>query len=102
MKKTLTTLIIALLALTANAQRITTNGMVILETGSISQHNTPDIYVGFTYSAFQTAYIANITLTKPGPGRRLSTQNFRYATPKPKLTHIQAQARVIPKRYKTR
>ena len=66
MKKTLIALIIALFAITAQAQRITTNGLVILETGSISQHNTPDIYVGFTYSAFQAAYIANITLTKPG------------------------------------
>ena len=68
MKKTLIALIIALFAITAQAQRITTNGLVILETGSISQHNTPDIYVGFTYSAFQTSYIANITLTKPGAG----------------------------------
>lgn len=68
MKKTLISLIIALFAITAQAQRITTNGLVILETGSISQHNTPDIYVGFTYSAFQTSYIANITLTKPGAG----------------------------------
>jgi len=68
MKKILISLIITLFAVSANAQRITTNGLVILETGSISQHNTPDIYVGFTYSAFQTAYIANITLTKPGAG----------------------------------
>ncbi len=68
MKKTLIALIITMLAITAQAQRITTNGLVILETGSISQHNTPDIYVGFTYSAFQAAYIANITLTKPGAG----------------------------------
>lgn len=66
MKKILISLIITLFAVSANAQRITTNGLVILETGSISQHNTPDIYVGFTYSAFQTSYIANITLTKPG------------------------------------
>ena len=70
MKKTLIALIIALFAITAQAQRITTNGLVILETGSISQHNTPDIYVGFTYSAFQTSYIANLTLTKPGAGGR--------------------------------
>lgn len=68
MKKTLIALIITLFAITAQAQRITTNGLVILETGSISQHNTPDIYVGFTYSPFQQAYIANLTLTKPGAG----------------------------------
>ena len=68
MKKTLIALIIALFAITAQAQRITTNGSIILETGSISKHDTPDIYVGFTYSAFQTSYIANLTLTKPGAG----------------------------------
>lgn len=68
MKKTIIALIITLFAIAANAQRITTNGLVILESGSISQHNTPDIYVGFTYSAFQTSYIANLTLTKPGAG----------------------------------
>lgn len=68
MKKILIALIITLFAITAQAQRITTSGSIVLESGSISRHDTPDIYVGFTYSSFQTAYIANLTLTKPGAG----------------------------------
>lgn len=100
MKKTLIALIIALFAITAQAQRITTNGSIILETGSISKHDTPDIYVGFTYSAFQTSYIANLTLTKPGPGPGQFTRSFRYGTQRRKLMPIQAQVRVIPQRSK--
>ena len=69
MRKILIIAALLFIALTAKSQHyITTNGRIVLESGSIAQHNTPDIYVGFTYSAFQTSYIANITLTKPGAG----------------------------------
>ena len=81
MRKILIIAALLFIALTAKSQHyITTNGRIILESGSIAQHNTPDIYVGFTYSAFQESYIANLTLTKPMAGAdAIYTEfNIRY------------------------
>ena len=48
--------------------RITTNGVIILESGSIASHNTPDIYATGTYSPFSEAWVVTLTLTKPSAG----------------------------------
>ncbi len=45
--------------------RITTNGVIILESGSISSHNTPDIYATSQYSPFSECWLVTLTLTKP-------------------------------------
>lgn len=102
MRKILIIAALLLFSLTAKSQHyITTNGRIILESGSIAQHNTPDIYVGFVYSGFQDSYIANLTLTKPGAGADAIYTEFNIRYTKPKLMPLQAAAQVTPKRCKT-
>lgn len=48
--------------------RITTNGTIILESGSIASHNTPDVYAHGEYNPFDETWLVKITLTKPGAG----------------------------------
>lgn len=57
---------------------ISTNGRIILQTGSIQQFDTPDIYVSISYNVRLETWTAHLDLYKPASTSLYGEYNINY------------------------
>ena len=57
---------------------ISTNGRIILQTGSIQQFDTPDIYVSISYNVRLETWNAHLDLYKPGSDALYGEYNIDF------------------------
>jgi len=67
-------------SLSAYAQTpyISTDGRIILVSGSIQQYDTPDIYVSVSYNVLRETWTAHLDLYKPGSSALYGEYNINY------------------------
>lgn len=67
-------------SLSAYAQTpyISTDGRIILVSGSIQQYDTPDIYVSVSYNVLRETWTAHLDLYKPGSSALYGEYNIDY------------------------